>query len=106
MSELQIGGKLKTLRKALNLSMEEVAEKVNLSQSYISYIEKDRSVPNIVLLSKILKALETDLVTFAVYINEDQKQAEELILLTNKIKQLSPAERTQLNSFLVFLKSL
>ncbi|QGH36099.1 helix-turn-helix domain-containing protein [Gracilibacillus salitolerans] len=104
MNELNIGEQLRSLRKSLNLTTQEVANRVNISQSYISRFENNRSVPDVDMLAKILNALGTDLATFFSYSEDNQKIPEDLAQLIEMSKQLTPEERIKLTEFLTVLK--
>lgn len=97
----QIGVRLKTLRKAKNLTTQELADKVNVSQSYISRFENGRAIPDIVMLERILIALGTDLSSF--FASEVQEEPVDLMELINTAKTLSPETRIKLNDFLKML---
>lgn len=64
MHKIKVGSKIKGLRKAKNYTTVDLANKVNVSQAYISRLENDKIIPNIDMLSRILNALGTDLATF------------------------------------------
>jgi transcriptional regulator with XRE-family HTH domain len=104
MNELKIGEQLKTLRKSLNLTTQEVANRVNISQSYISRFENNRSVPDVEMLAKILKVLGTDMTTFFSYFEKDKNIPSDLAQLIEMSKQLTPEERMKLTEFLKVLK--
>nr|WP_269435771.1 helix-turn-helix transcriptional regulator [Gracilibacillus suaedae] len=104
MNELKIGEQLKALRKSLNLTSQEVANRVNISQSYISRFENDRSVPDVEMLAKILKALGTDMTTFFSYYEDNQNIPTDLAQLIEMSKKLTPEERIKLTEFLTVLK--
>lgn len=97
-----IGAKLRALRKAKGFTTQEIADKVNVSQSYISRFENGRAIPNIDMLESILQALDTNLSTF---FSEDlQEDSEDLIQLIDTVKTLSPEARVKLNDFLQIMK--
>ncbi|WP_373893752.1 helix-turn-helix domain-containing protein [Virgibacillus sp. CBA3643] len=98
----KIGSQLKTLRKSKNLTTQELANSVNVSQSYISRFENSRAIPDIDMLEEILKALDTDLSTF--FSSDLQNVPEDLILLIDTVKTLSPEARIKLNEFLKLMK--
>lgn len=93
-----IGSKLKKLRKAKNLTTQQVADRVNVSQSYISRFENGRAVPDIDMLEKILHSLDTDLATF--FSKDMNDTPEDMIELIETIKTLTPEARIKLNEFL------
>ena len=61
---MEIGLKIKRLRLALNLTQEELADRTDLSKSFISQVERDLTSPSIATLVDILQALGTDLKEF------------------------------------------
>lgn len=98
MKELQIGDRLKALRKAKKLTTQEVADKVNIAQSYLSRFENNKAVPNIEMLDRILRALDTDLSSF--FSNDIENASPDLIELINTVKTLSPEAQAKLNEFI------
>jgi len=60
----KIGEKIKKLRLARGLTQEELAERTDLSRSFISQLESDKTSPSIDTLEVILRALGTDLKHF------------------------------------------
>ena len=61
---MEIGRKIKRLRVGLNLTQEELADRTELSKSFISQVERDLTSPSIATLVDILQALGTDLKEF------------------------------------------
>lgn len=61
---MDIGKKIKTLRLAKDLTQEELADRTELSKSFISQVERDQTSPSIATLVDILQALGTDLKSF------------------------------------------
>jgi DNA-binding XRE family transcriptional regulator len=58
---LQIGSKIRELRKSKNLTQKELGNKVGLSEQAISQYERDERQPNIEILSKIAASLGTNI---------------------------------------------
>ncbi|WP_044895759.1 helix-turn-helix domain-containing protein [Bacillus alveayuensis] len=104
MEKINIGERLRRLRKSLNMTTQELADKINISQSYISRFENNRAIPDIDMLSRILFALGTDLSTF--FTAEAEELSEDIIQLIETAKKLSPEERKKLNEFLKVMKNL
>lgn len=102
MDKNKVGNQLKALRKAKNMTTQELADKVNISQSYISRFENGRAIPDIEMLESILIALDTDLATF--FSSELEEMPDDLIQLLNTVKTLSPEARRKLNEFLLLVK--
>ncbi|MGP4038716.1 helix-turn-helix domain-containing protein [Gracilibacillus sp. D59] len=105
MDELNIGEQLKSLRKSLNLTSQEVANRVDISQSYISRFENNRAIPDVNMMSKILNALGTDMATFFSQVEQSKEIPDDLAQLIELSKQLTPEERVKLTEFLKVIKS-
>lgn len=54
-----LGKKIQKQRKQLELTQEDVADKVGISRAYMGYIEQGRYAPSLEVLEKIAKALKT-----------------------------------------------
>lgn len=52
-----LGKKIQRKRKELNLTQEELAEKVRISRAYMGYIEQGRNMPSLEIVHKIASAL-------------------------------------------------
>ncbi|GGE27869.1 hypothetical protein GCM10011391_02940 [Pullulanibacillus camelliae] len=102
MENLNIGEKLRLLRKTVPLTTKELAERVNVSQSYISRFENNRAIPDVDMLAKILEALGTDLTSF--FSHDVNELTDDYIQLINTAKTLSREERIKLNEFLKVMK--
>lgn len=75
----KLGRKIKEFRLSKGLSQEELAEKCNLSTSYISYIETGKKKINFSQLEKISNELN-----FSIDINSKTDEKNSLIALLNK----------------------
>ena len=65
-STAHMGPALKKLRTQHRLSLRRLAEQAGVTASYLSAVERGKTSPTIVQLSKVLEALGTDLATFFV----------------------------------------
>lgn len=59
--ERSIGGLLKARRRELGLTLQELADRSDLSAAFLSQAERGKATPSIVSLINIAKALETDI---------------------------------------------
>lgn len=59
-----LGPRIKELRSEKRLSLRVLAERAEVTASYISAVERGKISPTIALLSRLLKALDTDLAAF------------------------------------------
>ncbi|MDY5331876.1 MAG: helix-turn-helix transcriptional regulator, partial [Porcincola intestinalis] len=61
---MDIGKKIRRLRLEKNLTQEELANRTELSKSFISQVEREQTSPSIATLVDILQALGTNLRDF------------------------------------------
>jgi transcriptional regulator with XRE-family HTH domain len=57
---VKLGLRLKTLRKAIGLTQQELADKVGVSRVYIQTLEANRRLPSMKLLERLAEALGVD----------------------------------------------
>ena len=61
---MDLGKRIKDRRILLNLTQEELADRCELTKSYISQLENNKTSPSLETLTNILEVLGTDLSTF------------------------------------------
>lgn len=61
---MELGNKIRDLRNKLNLTQEELADRCELTKSYISQLENDKTSPSLETLNIILEVLGTNLSQF------------------------------------------
>jgi len=83
-----VGKNVRRYREARNLTQEMLADMVDVSGSYIGYIERGQQSPSLKLLEKISVALEVhpdNLLENPEVISEEERELKKLeLLLTNK----------------------
>jgi transcriptional regulator with XRE-family HTH domain len=57
----RLGRRIKTLRKELGLTQEDLAFEVGVNRSYMGFIERGERNPSLAMLKKIAKALQLSL---------------------------------------------
>jgi len=62
--KMEIGRKLRRLRKSKSLTLEEVAHRANLTKGFLSQIERDKTSPSVAALKQILDVLGEDMSHF------------------------------------------
>jgi len=67
---LKVGDRIKSLRKENDLTLRELAKKANISHSFLSDIENNRSNPSLKRLQDIAKALD---VTVSYLLGEEEQ---------------------------------
>lgn len=70
---IQISNRIKDRRRERNITVQELATRANVSKGLISQIENSRTIPSLIVLIDIIKALEVDLNVFFKDINTDGK---------------------------------
>ena len=107
---MEIGNKIRRLRLQRGLTQEELADRCELSKSFISLLERDLTSPSLDTLSDILESLGTDLPTFfrnsgsekMVFSSEDIFVKEDPEGICGVIKWLVPsAQKNQMEPILV-----
>lgn len=90
-----VGNKLKNLRLATGLSAEQVAQAVDISQSYLSRFERNKAIPNIDILGRLCKFYNITLSEFF----HDEKTNNEIgyYKLIVNAKTLTPDQLNILN---------
>lgn len=107
---MDIGNKLKELRIANDLTLQELASRSELTKGFLSQVERNLTSPSISTLEDILEALGTDLSTFF-----QEKEEEKIIFHTQdffvdendhyKIEWIIPnAQKNEMEPILLTLK--
>lgn len=108
---MQIGDKLRRLRLQRGLTQEELANRCELSKSFISLLERDLTSPSLDTLADLLESLGSDLPTFfrekdekLVFGGEDIFVKEDPELMKGMIRWLIPsAQKNQMEPILVVM---
>jgi transcriptional regulator with XRE-family HTH domain len=61
---MEIGQKIRRLRKLRGLTIEELSEKAELTKGFISQLERDMTVPSVTNLKQVVEVLGMDMATF------------------------------------------
>lgn len=69
---MEIGSKIRRLRKLRGLTIEELAAGADLTKGFISQVERDKTVPNVLNLKQIVEFLGIDLAKFFSDFEEDE----------------------------------
>jgi len=57
---MSLGMRIKTLRKALEITQQQLADKTDVSRIYIQALESNRRLPSMKVLNRLASALEVD----------------------------------------------
>jgi transcriptional regulator with XRE-family HTH domain len=83
--ELNLGQKIKTLRRRKGMSLQQMAEKTNLSEPLLSQIESEVVAPPVATLLKISKTLN---VNIGYFFQEEESGRRAVIVRKNERKQV------------------
>lgn len=99
---LEVGQRIARIRKSIGLTQFEVCEMCNLSDKYLSNIEKARSIPSVDVLMRICKALNTtpDALLLGVNRNENNTLINDT---TELLKLLDEHQLSYANNFIKWL---
>lgn len=102
---VQISNKLKSIRKEKNLTLQEVADKAGVTKGLISQIENSRTIPSLLVLIQIVKALEIGLDEFFNDLNFYGKEGK-IIVQRKEDYQKFEKEGTGYEYFRIFSKKI
>ena len=97
----KIGKRIKTLRESKNMTQDKLAEKIELTNNYISNIECASSIPSIDTLVKICNVFETTpdyILLDSVYASKEQHMDE----IAMKLKECSIEDIRFVSEFITF----
>lgn len=89
---LQISQKIKESRKSLNITLQELADRADVTKGLISQIENSRTVPSLLVLIQIIKALNVDINTFFRDINFNNEGIPMLVVRKDELQMFEKEE--------------
>lgn len=93
---VQISNKIKEKRREQNITVQELADRANVSKGLISQIENSRTIPSLIVLIDIIKALNIDLNAFF----KDFRNNDEQMVIVRKASDYEPFEKEDAEGFL------
>ncbi|MCU0375476.1 MAG: XRE family transcriptional regulator [Chitinophagaceae bacterium] len=87
---IQISNKLREVRKSKSITLQELAEKAGVTRSLLSQVENSRTVPSLLVLINLIKALDLDLNVF--FSDIDLNPPEEQVIVRQS-HQYQPFEK-------------
>jgi len=101
-----MGDRIREARKKLNLTQEQLAEKLDVTVAYISEIERNLKLPSMPLFIKLVEALDVS----SDYLLRDNISTRNLYgdnILGRKLARLTPKQRVALEALIdVYLEYL
>ena len=100
---IEIGERIAKRRRALGLKQREAAERADITDNYLSNIERAVSIPSLDVLMRLCDALETTpdalLLGTSLYGREEQWQS-----ICEQVRGLAPRQRELVRSFLLWVQ--
>ena len=103
---VQISNKLKSIRKDRNLTLQEVADRAGVTKGLISQIENSRTIPSLLVLIQIVKALEVGLDEFFNDLNFYGKEGKLLIQRKDQYQRFEKEPASGYEYFRIFTKKV
>ncbi|ASU33017.1 helix-turn-helix domain-containing protein [Mucilaginibacter xinganensis] len=103
---IQISNRIKDRRREKNITVQELAVRANVSKGLISQIENSRTIPSLMVLIEIIKALEIDLNEF---FKDIRSKSDELPVLVKRKAEYDHFEKEHALGFhyqRIFTKSI
>ncbi|UKJ08179.1 helix-turn-helix domain-containing protein [Solitalea lacus] len=103
---IQISTKIRDYRKERGMTLQELADKANVSKGLISQIENNRTIPSLMVLLDIVSALEVDLNQFFKGIGQNNNTS---LILVKRKNEYEAFEKELAKGFFykrIFTKSL
>ena len=93
---IQISNRIKERRREKNITVQELAIRANVSKGLISQIENSRTIPSLIVLIEIIKALEIDLNEF---FKDIHSKSPDLPILVKRKSEYEHFEKEHANGF-------
>ncbi len=103
MDYIKIGKRIAQRRQFLDISQEELAEKVNSSANYISNLERNKRHPSLNMLIKI--ANELDISIDYLLLTDEEIKKDDNIILNETLKMLNRLEKEDKEEFIIYVKN-
>ncbi|SDF22420.1 transcriptional regulator, XRE family with cupin sensor [Mucilaginibacter pineti] len=87
---VQISNRIKEKRREQNITVQELADRVKVSKGLISQIENSRTIPSLLVLIDIIKALDIDL---NVFFKDITTRAEQTLVLIKRAAEYQVIEK-------------
>lgn len=103
---IQIGNKIKEVRKAKGITVQTLADRAAVSKGLISQIENNRAIPSLPVLMKVILSLEIDLPDFFHELKAVGEQTKVLVIRGNQFKSLQKEEEKGFSYKRILTRSL
>ena len=94
---IKISNKIKEKRREQNITVQDLAERAKVSKGLISQIENSRTVPSLIVLIDIIKALNIDL---NVFFSDFKSEGDQDVVIIKKAADYTTFEKEDARGFL------
>lgn len=103
---VQISNKIKSIRKEKNLTLQDIADRAGVTKGLISQIENSRTIPSLLVLIQIIKAIEVDLDSFFSELSWYSKEAPILVQRKSQYEKFEKEPASGYEYFRIFTKKV
>ena len=103
---VQISNKIKSIRKEKNLTLQDIADRAGVTKGLISQIENSRTIPSLLVLIQIIKALEVDLDSFFTELGLHSKEAPIIVQRKSDYEKFEKEPASGYEYFRIFTKKV
>ncbi|WP_192350850.1 helix-turn-helix domain-containing protein [Algoriphagus sp. Y33] len=103
---VQISNKIKSIRKEKGMTLQDVADLAGVTKGLISQIENSRTIPSLLVLIQIIKALEVDLDSFFTELDLHARESPVLIRRKSAYERFEKEAASGYEYFRVFTKKV
>lgn len=103
---IQISKRIKNYRREKGITVQELATKADVSKGFISQIENSRTIPSLMVLIEIIKALDIDLNSFFKNIVIEKGRAPILVKRSNEYEYFEKEDAVGFHYNRIFTQSI
>ena len=103
---VQISNKIKSIRKEKGMTLQDIADHAGVTKGLISQIENSRTIPSLLVLIQIVKALEVDLDSFFSELDLHTKESPILIQRKSAYEKFEKEAASGYEYFRIFTKKV
>ncbi|MEB2774354.1 XRE family transcriptional regulator [Algoriphagus sp. D3-2-R+10] len=103
---VQISNKIKSIRKEKGMTLQDVADHAGVTKGLISQIENSRTIPSLLVLIQIIKALEVDLDSFFTELDLHTRESPILIQRKSAYERFEKEAASGYEYFRIFTKKV
>lgn len=103
---VQISNKIKSIRKEKGMTLQDIADHAGVTKGLISQIENSRTIPSLLVLIQIIKALEVDLDSFFSELYQYAKESPVLVQRKSAYERFEKEASSGYEYFRIFTRKV